>query len=609
MSYFKRAIATPLATLSLLLLTACGGGGGSTPEPTPPATGDGGGTTTPPPQTVEHQVTVVDGYLENARVFVDLNGDYRFDEVEPNGMTNADGVVTLDLTGIDNALQMPIIAEAIAGQTIDKSTNTAVLRSFAMAAPEASAVVSPLTHTLQAAWASGDHADLAAATAEVKTQMGLTAEHDLQADYLNADSASPYLHAIARNLVQLLPESADMTFTGENVALYRDQLMTGAGRIAEQVALANGQDIDLDTLFVEYGEDLQAVGSAISLDDVKDYAGEVSQWGGAVATELANPNGIVVQAIAAQALLSTDMEDMSAALSRFAESAVEAALLGNFEAIDPSTVIEGANGTISMQLGDDGMVTVEIDASYEDIVVKATITFDPSETPVIRAKVAGSLESTLGKIELIDESQILVDAQTRHATSFLFIVIATSKLNPLVNFAGNLSGDMTLLGQGDDAFSVPHQMDFHGLLTSSNLTVADVTMKFTGTPALVNGALVYTNVRAELVTDIDFPEQPDATMAVILHIEDTSSPNLGDLEIRLSYGDREIVITTNNPGESGQVMFDNQKGIVITIDLFAIASGDNLGQVVAGAKQVGHIERQNGKFVIVFSDGTTQELF
>ena len=121
------------------LLSACGGGGGGG--------GDDGGTEPPvDPVRVYRNVTVIDDYLESARVYVDLNGDKKWNPNEPTATTDSLGVANLDITGAgDLGRTAPLIATAQEGVTVDsRNPGTPISTSFALAAGQGD-VVTPLT--------------------------------------------------------------------------------------------------------------------------------------------------------------------------------------------------------------------------------------------------------------------------------------------------------------------------------------------------------------------------------------------------------------------------------------------------------------------------------
>lgn len=126
--------------LSLLFLTACGGGGG----------GDSSGTS----KTVDDSETVsvtalsgvvADGYLRDARVFLDRNNNRLYDNGEPTTSSGVGGEYSLDVNSGDGDLY-PIVVEVIAGQTIDEDNGLAVTASYMLEAPAGHwQFISPLT--------------------------------------------------------------------------------------------------------------------------------------------------------------------------------------------------------------------------------------------------------------------------------------------------------------------------------------------------------------------------------------------------------------------------------------------------------------------------------
>ena len=115
---------------SLLALSACGGGGDGT------ASGQISG-------------AVIDGYIEGAKVCLDVNGNGACDATEPSGTTNAKGAYTLNASGI-SVDGLNIVAEIPdtakdsddAGLTLAAAGKTA----YTMATPaDKPTVVTPLT--------------------------------------------------------------------------------------------------------------------------------------------------------------------------------------------------------------------------------------------------------------------------------------------------------------------------------------------------------------------------------------------------------------------------------------------------------------------------------
>ncbi|RTZ15550.1 hypothetical protein EJ063_10725 [Vibrio aquaticus] len=103
-------------------------------------------TTPSTPSANSYSVTAIDGYLRNARVWLDLNGNYVLDEGEPNALSGIGGVADLDVTNIANPEQYPVVVQAIAGQTEDEDDlGVLISDDYMMSAPAGEKDVTPLT--------------------------------------------------------------------------------------------------------------------------------------------------------------------------------------------------------------------------------------------------------------------------------------------------------------------------------------------------------------------------------------------------------------------------------------------------------------------------------
>jgi hypothetical protein len=153
-------------------LIACGGGGG------------GGGSPQASQLTQVVSGLAVDGYLKNATVFVDLNGNGVLDTGEPTSTTDANGAYSFSAASADVA-NYPVVVLAVAGTTIDQdSPNTTITQSYSMTAPIGKhGVVSPITTLVAAKVSAGQ--SLSVAEASVLSDLGLT-NIDVYKDYVAA---------------------------------------------------------------------------------------------------------------------------------------------------------------------------------------------------------------------------------------------------------------------------------------------------------------------------------------------------------------------------------------------------------------------------------------
>jgi len=151
--------------------------------------------------------SVADGYLVNATVFLDRNGNYQLDAGEPSSTTDVNGAFTLDIFTADVGLY-PIVAMAIKDITIDKDTNQTVANSYVLSMPKENVsgtvknFVSPLSAMVRELMETGEYASLQQAAAALSTKLGQPTGTDMMGDYLHANNTA--LHAAAQNISTLM---------------------------------------------------------------------------------------------------------------------------------------------------------------------------------------------------------------------------------------------------------------------------------------------------------------------------------------------------------------------------------------------------------------------
>ena len=241
----------PVASLLSLTIAALLGGCGSS---------DSGDKTTDPvtptPVAKHLDVRAVDGYLQNAQVWLDTNGDYALTEGEPTAITDSTGKASLDVTNIENPGQYRVLVKAIVGQTSDVGDGTAtpkpVTKTFTMAAPAGVSTVTPLTTLVVQQMTANTGMTQEQAAQEVATQLGLGAEKagELLKDFIAEKNTTGQIYAL--NIVAALPEVLD-----DDTA---DDLLTqGAaiGKVLDDYLAQNPLDDDTqpDDIKVVIGED------------------------------------------------------------------------------------------------------------------------------------------------------------------------------------------------------------------------------------------------------------------------------------------------------------------------------------------------------------------
>lgn len=173
---------TLAALASAVLLAACGGGGGSGPLASANAiTG-----------------VAVDGYLQGATVFLDINRNGVADAGEPSTTTDLSGRYALDYSGVTGSITgMPVVVSG----GVDSDTGFAFAGK--LSAPVESArqaqVVTPLTTLVDAMVAQGLASDVAGAKQKVATALGLTVEQ-LSTDPVAAIASQPAIYTTAVSL-------------------------------------------------------------------------------------------------------------------------------------------------------------------------------------------------------------------------------------------------------------------------------------------------------------------------------------------------------------------------------------------------------------------------
>lgn len=193
------------AMLLALLLSGCGGGGDSTTEKK---------------VTWERSVTVIDGYLENAVVWLDQDDDGVLDSNEPSARTNASGQATLK--GETSASATPAIhrlmVQAIAGETKDRGDGTGapvtVARTYLMSAPGNYNLVTPFTTLIDQTMRANIGSTSEEAASKVASDLGLQSSQveALHTDFMAGKDYQSQLYAT--QIATLLPEKLDESTRG-----------------------------------------------------------------------------------------------------------------------------------------------------------------------------------------------------------------------------------------------------------------------------------------------------------------------------------------------------------------------------------------------------------
>lgn len=230
----KKQLLKQTVLASSLILAACGGGGSSS------STTDNNTTTT-------MSGFVVDGPIEGARVFLDLNNNFEHDPGEPISLpTDANGSFTLVVDRLTQAqLAIAQIVSHIPDTAKDADDNGLTLaqagrEAFSLLSPASAflsrnsdgamlatpAFVSPIT-TLVAVEMAANGLSLAQAKASVRDQLGLDQNKDPLENFIesNDEQMAELARGIANELGNIGREIAELAETQGGQAV-RDQVLT-----------------------------------------------------------------------------------------------------------------------------------------------------------------------------------------------------------------------------------------------------------------------------------------------------------------------------------------------------------------------------------------------
>ncbi|MEZ8825650.1 hypothetical protein AB6E04_14925 [Vibrio amylolyticus] len=251
-----------LSLLTVSILAGCGGGDGD---------GDGDGDNAAPTTSVPavpapssaayYDVTAIDGYLQNARVFLDTNHNGQLDAGEPNGLTLNQGRVSLDVTEVSNPEDYHVYVQAERGVTLDEQSGTFVKRDFVLAATPGSEHVTPLT-TL--AW--------------VRTLQGLGLAQSQPATEEEREVLQTRLEQVVTQIATELgisPEAvgSDFVAQGDTKALFAAESLVASGVLPamheELQALLNIGHEDTQAYETQYEVVSQMIAGSLQVTDVE----------------------------------------------------------------------------------------------------------------------------------------------------------------------------------------------------------------------------------------------------------------------------------------------------------------------------------------------------
>lgn len=196
-----------MGMMAVAMLAACGGGGNN--------------------KSFEANGRVIDGYLVDAHVFIDLNANLQHDAGEPSAYTNESGQYAFSDLKIDPT-KFNVVAEVIAGKTRDLDfPNVFVGKSYVMTAPAGYSNITPIT-TVVAARVRSSGGTVSEAKTWMAQQLDVQ-DTDVMADYVALADSAPYkaLRNIAVSTVPVLQKTyADQAAGNFNMAQYKSAVLT-----------------------------------------------------------------------------------------------------------------------------------------------------------------------------------------------------------------------------------------------------------------------------------------------------------------------------------------------------------------------------------------------
>ena len=239
---------------------------------------------------VFYTVKVIDGYLKNAQVWLDIDGNKQLDSNEPSVLSGDGGIAKLDVTNIVSPEQYSTYAKVIFGQTIDED-NGAVASDYIMSAPPGETEITPLSTLVdiyieQNTDGTESVAVLAAikqaAIVKVAYDFGIQ-EADVLSDYIASGTASATF--VAENIAnsQLLPDDENefivVIADNSDTSIFNKQLAAASGMIKAVVGTTAEEDFDTQAAVFDSGGDYATDSDVDGVPDALDALDfDASEW-------------------------------------------------------------------------------------------------------------------------------------------------------------------------------------------------------------------------------------------------------------------------------------------------------------------------------------------
>ena len=367
------------------------------------------------PASTTTRTRVVDGPIQDAKVYVDMNDNGVIDAGEAEvGVTDANGFANVTLTA----------AQATHGLLVKGGTDTETHKTFAgiLAAPKGSTVINPLT-TLVAALMEGTNGkSLADAKAAVVTALGLTGVSDVTAYDTFAQAASS-ADGLANHLKAI--QIANIIVAGSSLAA-SDSTASAQVSAASRVVDALASKIATTSGAVTFNDSV--------VSDVLVSAGASANTA-AVAKSIVAVNAVIAQSTGASALAD------AAKAQVLAQTTLTAAIKAGSDGL--STVLALQDSSAAKSMAD------KVDPASTDIV---------APNAPVWAKGAGVSDGALGSASALAEGMLTVQAESGATVAVTFsngshTVSKNLTATGSAQAVAITSADLTALGDGSISVS------------------------------------------------------------------------------------------------------------------------------------------------------------
>ena len=267
--FYKSRVA--LAISSTLVLSACGGDDSN-----------------PPPVTDNVlTVKVIDGYIQNAKVWLERKDsvNYILEDGEVSGTTDETGAVSLDLTQIDDINNYQLITYAEAGVAIDLDHGKPLAHDLLMTAYQGK-VVTPLTTLIEAKvrTKAGETDAYQQAVGEVAKALGVS-ESVVVADYIETqteDAKKVQKSAVSLVASGAMPDSVQELEQAQNIIADSEQVNLLVENAADDHIVIKDPETNELTLVSTHDSDGDLIIDALDAfpnDDTEWYDSDGDQVG------------------------------------------------------------------------------------------------------------------------------------------------------------------------------------------------------------------------------------------------------------------------------------------------------------------------------------------